>query len=235
MELKIGCSGWMYPFWKETFYPKSLPQKEWFSFYKNHFNTVEVNNSFYHFPTAQIIEKWYQQAPRHFTYFLKAHRSITHLEKFKDTDVLLNKMYQLGDDLKEKLDVILFQLPPHFSYDSDKLGLILKSLNKNYLNVVEFRHPSWWNPEVFESCTDNQVVFCSVTAARLPNELINCNGNVYMRFHERIFEDCYNEKELEGWALKIQQTNAKKVWVYFNNSLKGYAPANALSLKHYLL
>lgn len=194
MELKLGCSGWMYPFWKGNFYPKSLPQKEWFSFYKSHFNTVEINNSFYNFPTFQSIEKWYQQVPQGFTYSLKAHRSITHLEKFKNADDLLNKMYQLAGGLKEKLDVILFQLPPSFTYESDKLELILKSLNKNYLNVVEFRHPSWWNPEVFKICADNHVIFCSVSGPRLPNDLINCNGNVYIRLHERVLEDCYNEE-----------------------------------------
>lgn len=235
MNIKIGCSGWVYPSWKGLFYPENLPQREWFSFYMNHFNSIEINSTFYHFPRPSTLIKWFDQAFKGFGYTLKVNRLITHTRRFKNSQPELQDFYQLGSLLKEKIETFLFQLPPSFVYTQENLYNIIESINDNYLNVLELRHPSWWNAEVYETLQKNNVIFCSVSAPGLPDEVISLNGNVYLRFHGfPWYKGSYTEKELAVWATKIHQTKAKNVWIYFNNTANGDAPFNALMLKNYL-
>lgn len=236
MNVRIGCSGWLYPEWQGIFYPEDLPQKEWFSFYAHHFNSVEINNTFYHFPTINTINKWYTQAPEGFSYCLKANRIITHFKHFENVETQLRKFYELGSFLKEKVENFLFQLPSSFTYDPERLQAILNSLDGSYQNVLEFRHPSWWNTQVYEALLNHNITFCSVGAPGLPDEVLSMNENVYLRLHGiPWYEGDYTDKELSSWATKIKQTRAKNIWVYFNNTMYGYAPMNALMLKRYLV
>ncbi|WP_032112556.1 DUF72 domain-containing protein [Candidatus Paracaedibacter symbiosus] len=234
VRVRVGCSGWIYPCWKGLFYPTNLPYQEWFSFYAHHFNSVEINNTFYRFPTINAINKWYTQAPKGFSYSLKANRLITHFRRFQNAESQLQEFYRLGSLLQEKIEIFLFQLPPSFIYNPAYLQDILSSLDKKYLNVLEFRHPSWWNTEVYEALLKHNIIFCSVSAPGLPDEVLSLNDNVYLRFHGLPwYKASYTEKELHSWATRIKQTKAKHIWIYFNNTSHGYAPINALTLKQY--
>lgn len=236
MNIKIGCSGWVYPEWKGVFYPKDLPQKEWFSFYANKFNSVEINNTFYNFPTRSTINKWYNQAPEGFSYCLKANRLITHVKSFENIGDSIQDFYELGALLEEKMGSFLFQLPPRFTYNPARLQAILNNLDCRYQNILEFRHPSWWNTDVYETLLNHNITFCSVSGPGLPDEVISINKNVYVRLHGiPLYKACYTEEELFSWATKIKQTKAKNIWIYFNNTMFGHAPANALMLKQYFI
>lgn len=236
MNIRIGCSGWLYPEWKGIFYPDDLSRKEWFVFYAQHFNSVEINNTFYCFPTTNTINKWYAQVPEEFTYSLKVNRIITHFKKFENIETPLQKFYQMGSLLKEKLESFLFQLSPSFTYNPSRLQNILDNLDHGYRNVLEFRHPSWWNRHVYETLVKNNIIFCSVSGLGLPDEVICINDSVYLRFHGfPLYKGSYTEEELFFWGANIKHTKAKNIWIYFNNTMNGHAPMNALTLKRYLM
>ena len=108
----LGCSGWYYDEWQGIFYPDDLPKKEWLQFYSKQFNTVEMNNTFYRFPTEKILKSWFKRTQKDFIFTLKANRLFTHRKRFQDVKGLVDQFYQLADVLSEKLGCILFQLPP---------------------------------------------------------------------------------------------------------------------------
>ncbi|MBD0333582.1 MAG: DUF72 domain-containing protein, partial [Chitinophagaceae bacterium] len=122
----IGCSGFYYKEWKEIFYPKGLPQKQWFEYYCQHFSTLEINNTFYRFPELKALQSWYQRSPAHFLFSVKVPKVITHEQKFIGTEELLKQFYDVAlQGLGEKLGPILFQLPPHLTYNAEKLHQII--------------------------------------------------------------------------------------------------------------
>jgi uncharacterized protein YecE (DUF72 family) len=142
-NIQIGCSSYNNRYWKGVFYPQDLPTSKWFDYYCRHFDTYEMNGTFYKFPTLRIFENWYKKVPEHFLFSVKAPKDITHFKKFIGCEALLSEFYDLcATGLKEKLGPILFQLPPSYSFTSERLQDVINSLDKKFLNVVEFRHQS---------------------------------------------------------------------------------------------
>lgn len=233
----IGCSGWQYAEWRDKFYPNDLPKKQWFNYYAEHFNTVEINSTFYHFPQAKFFEKWYLQAPKNFKYSLKMNRMITHYKRFKETKKLIKDFYRLTDALEEKLGCILFQLPPSMHYDFDLLERIIEQLDLSKHNVIEFRHTSWWQEEVLNYFKKYNLTFCSVSAPKLPKQIINTNKLYYGRFHgsREWFRGKYSKLTLQKFTKEIQLHNFKEVWAYFNNDIDANAPVNALEFNKLFL
>jgi uncharacterized protein YecE (DUF72 family) len=232
----IGCSGWYYWHWKGKFYPEDIPQSKWFRYYTEKFATVELNSPFYRFPKLSTAKSWYKNSPKDFIFTLKVNRTITHLKKFKGTARLIKDFYKLGDEVKEKMGCLLFQLPPSIRYSESKLHEILRQLDPKKKNVVEFRHESWFIDDVYEEMRKQGVIFCIVSTPNLPDTLVKTADDVYIRFHgpaSRYSSD-YSEKELRSWAKKIRQSKAKNVWAYFNNDYNAYAPKNALYLRKLL-
>lgn len=228
----IGCSGWYYKEWKETFYPRDLPQKDYFSYYATHFNTVEINNTFYRFPNQKTVQSWYQQAPKNFKYSIKVSRYITHLKKFKDAQEPLNRIYGLSNILAEKMGYFLFQFPGHFGFTNERLERILAQLDIKQKNVIEFRHPSWWARRVVRSLESANVIFCTVSGFELPEELIITNNRSYIRFHgDPTYSSSYSDRALSRWIQQINVSPLKELWVYFNNSMQGYAIKNAMEFR----
>src|SRR5215203_2912212 len=126
MEWRIGCSGFSYADWKEIFYPTGLPQKKWFDYYCSHFNTLELNTTFYRFPQLKFLENWYDKSPANFDFSVKAPRLITHYKQFVDTERLLSDFYgTVREGLRDKLGCILFQMPASITYSDDKLDRII--------------------------------------------------------------------------------------------------------------
>lgn len=231
----IGCSGWYYREWTGKFYPLTLKPQDYLKFYTGHFTTVEVNSTFYHDPSPKTVLKWYQIAPLDFKYTLKASRLITHELKFHKARPWIQQTYALCNMLQEKMGCLLFQLPPSFIFTTQNLESILSSLNPSYKNVLEFRHPSWWNPHVFNACKSANITMCSVSGMKVPEMLIPDQPDVYIRFHGNpTYEANYDENVLIEWAQQIQASKTKNMWVYFNNTRLGYAPYNALQLNKIL-
>src|SRR4026207_988822 len=130
---KIGCSGFHYKDWKGIFYPESIPQKDWFKFYSERFNTLELNVTFYRFPVLKSLENWYNISPADFIFSVKVPRLITHYKKFSDCSRLIDDFYNLViKGLKEKSGPVLFQLPPRFNYTKERLDVIAGSMYKEF-------------------------------------------------------------------------------------------------------
>ncbi len=236
MNLHLGCSGWSYPDWKGVVYPENLPASKWFSHYATVFDTVEINYTFYHFPKSQTAENWRKRAPEGFLYTLKAPRLITHIRRFNDCTGLLKDFYAACSVLQDKLGCVLFQLPPSLRFDKMKLKQILELLDPAFKNVLEFRHESWWCEEAFAVLKKHGTIFCSVSAPRLPDDLITTSDDIYVRFHgaKSWYAYDYAKAELSEWAGKIRAAKPKAVWAYFNNDVSGFAVQNCVDLRRML-
>ncbi|AAC07036.1 DUF72 domain-containing protein [Aquifex aeolicus] len=233
----LGCSGYFYPGWRGKFYPKDLKPKDWLKYYSKFFNTVEINSTFYHFPNEKNLRRLYRETPKDFKFSVKVNRNITHYRKFKDVKELIKNFYEVcRNGLREKLGCVLFQLPPSYTYTKENLERILENLDFGFKNVLEFRHISWWNEEVFKILKERNVTFCSVSAPNLPESLIETSETVYIRFHGKTswYKYNYSERELKSWAKKIKKSGAKEIFAYFNNDYNAYAPQNCLKLKELL-
>jgi uncharacterized protein YecE (DUF72 family) len=232
----LGCSGFYYNHWRGIFYPEKLPKTQWLNFYTQQFNTVEINATFYRFPTEQLLQGWYNKTPNDFRFTVKANRLITHTRKFHNSMDTTKRFYQTISALKEKLACVLFQLPPFMHKNLDLLQTIADQMSPDVVNVLEFRHESWWSSEVYDFMRQNCLVFCCVSSPELPEDLVKTCDAVYVRFHGKngMYFGDYPDAELLGWAQKIRKADPKQVYCYFNNDLNAYAPKNCLTLKNLL-
>ena len=227
----IGCSGFHYKDWKGPFYPTDLPQRKWFDYYCEHFSTLELNVTFYRFPQLSFLQNWYTKSPANFRFSVKAPRAITHYKKFNETADMLTDFYStINTGLQEKLGPVLFQLPPSFSYDDEKLERIISSLNPAFRNVVEFRHASWWNNDVYAKLTAHNITFCGMSYPNLPDGVIQNTGVVYYRFHgvPNLYRSRYSKDFLQKIATAIMSNgSSKEAWCYFNNDYDAIGVFNA--------
>ena len=232
-RLFVGCSGWFYWHWRGDFYPEDLPTRSWFSHYAKRFKTVELNAPFYSWPTVATVEGWIRQAgKRQFVYTVKVCELITHIKRFAGTKILVQDFGLIADLLGPRMGCFLFQLPPSFHYTPARLKRILDNLDHTRRNVVEFRHRSWWNENVYNAFRKTGTIFCSCSGPRLPDELIKTSDDVYVRFHgiKNWYRHDYTKAEMAIWATRIEESGAKTVWAYFNNDRNGYAIKNARAL-----
>lgn len=230
IQCNIGCSGWFYWHWRNLFYTADLPAKDWFAYYSSKFKTVEINASFYSWPTEATVKSWIKHAGRKkFLYTVKVCELITHIKKFTGTQQLVKDFSYIADILGNRMGCFLYQLPPSYSYTPARLRSIISQMPKNQTNVVEFRHASWWNENVYKEFKKEGIVFCSCSAPRLPDELIKTSDHIYIRFHGKKswYRHNYTKEELDVWAQRVKKSKAKTVWIYFNNDFDGYAPKNA--------
>jgi uncharacterized protein YecE (DUF72 family) len=229
----VGCSGWFYWHWRDTFYPAGLPTRDWFKHYSQKFKTVELNAPFYSWPTVATVKSWNRQAGRRrFIYTVKVCELITHVKRFVGTGELIRDFYYISKLLGKRMGCFLFQLPPSFKYTPARLKRIVRQLDPQYRNVVEFRHRSWWNSKVFQAFKKSRIIFCSTSGPRLPDELIETVDDVYIRFHgtRSWYRHDYSSEELSTWVDRIKSSGAKRVWAYFNNDRDGNAIRNAREL-----
>jgi len=231
MQWYIGCSGFHYNDWKGKFYPEGLPQKKWFDFYCEHFDTLELNVTFYRFPQLSFLQNWYQKSPPGFRFSVKAPRAITHYKKFNDTGDLVTSFYDtINNGLKEKLGPVLFQMPPGFHYDEEKLDRIINSLNLSFTNVLEFRHISWWRENVYNELAEHHIAFCGMSHPTLPDDVIQNTSSVYYRFHgvPDLYRSPYSISFLQKVVDTVKHNPAiKQGWFYFNNDYDAVGVRNA--------
>lgn len=231
MKNLTGCSGFHYKHWKGDFYPADLPERKWFEFYCRHFNTLELNVTFYRFPRLPVLEGWYGRSPAGFCFSVKAPRAITHFKKLQGTAGMLADFYEavtLG--LKEKLGCVLFQFPPNFHYTGEHLKLITGSLDSSFKNVVEFRHESWWHKDVYSELGRAGIAFCGMSHPDFPDGLISNTSHLYYRMHgsSQLYASNYSDEELNRLQDQIKSKDSvKEAYIYFNNDVSGYAVTNA--------
>jgi uncharacterized protein YecE (DUF72 family) len=235
---RIGCSGFHYKDWKGKFYPENLPQSKWFTFYNNHFKTLELNVTFFRFPRLSTLEKWYQISSEDFQFSVKAPKFITHYRKFVDTKRMVDDFYGVTQEgLKEKLGCVLFQLPPNVAYKPEKLEQIIDNLEPGFKNVLEFRHESWWNLEVYNQLSKRNITFCGMSHPDLPEEVIQNSAVLYFRFHgvPHLYSSPYDIVTLKKIATEIEQNPAiREAFVYFNNDIGASAIKNAKEMQDFV-
>jgi uncharacterized protein YecE (DUF72 family) len=226
----VGCSGWFYWRWRGDFYPEALPTSAWFPHYASRFETVEINASFYSWPTEATVKTWIRQAEgKQFVYTVKVCELITHIKRFEGTKTLVKDFGLIADLLGARMGCFLFQLPPSVHYTAAGLKKILSQLDHTRRNVVEFRHASWWNDDVYAAFRETGTIFCSCSGPRLPDQLVKTADDIYVRFHgtKQWYRHDYSEAELSVWSKRIKESGAGRVWAYFNNDYEGYATKNA--------
>ncbi len=234
-RIRIGCSGWNYRHWRELFYPKRLPQRLWFDFYARHFDTVEINNSFYRLPRAETFEAWRKQAPPGFCYAVKANRFLTQAKKLKDCAGPLARMMAPFRALGDRLGPILYQLPPRFRINLERLEDFLRLVPRDVVNVFEFREPSWQTGEMLALLERYGASFCAHDMAGSATERVAVGPIAYVRFHGGAgkYRGRYPDEILRGWTdwLVAQARTGRSVWCYFNNDIDAHAIQDALTLK----
>lgn len=241
MNVYIGTSGWQYDNWKEDFYSQSLEKEEWLSFYSKKFETVEVNASFYGSIKPETYKKWLRNVNDNFIFSIKANRYITHLKRLKDIKASTKKFWDNIEPLRRNKNThaILWQLRPDMKYNSERFEKLIEILPNGFLHAFEFRHDSWVNKEVYKMVEKSKAKTCIVIQdwKEWP-ELDKPVGDfVYIRLHgkNKLYTSNYSDKELEVWAKRMREwSRQRKIFAYFNNDAKGYAPKNAQFLKNLL-
>jgi uncharacterized protein YecE (DUF72 family) len=245
MKLYIGTSGWMYKDWNGKFYPKELKSNDQLPYYAKHFKTVEVNSTFYHMPQAKSVQRWYDVTPADFVFTIKLSRYLTHTKRLvpdEPFDDYLREFMERLQPLNQKLGVILVQLPPSLRRDHTRLKYLARLLNKhaeklslNFVTAIEFRHASWFTPEVFYLL--NQLDISNViidSPGRWPANTQITGSAAYIRFHggKDLYRSSYSDDELKKWAdfIKTKAAKYQQVYVYFNNDYNAVAVANAKTL-----
>lgn len=235
----VGTSGWSYPEWNKKFYPAQLPKKDWFHFYIQHFNTVELNATFYRSFQPATYRKWYRDAPDNFLYAIKGSRYITHRKYLKDVKKSVQLCEHSAHSLKEKLGVILLQMPRNLPYDLDRLETALKVFRHPDQVAVEFRHKKWITLETKQLLEKLGVIFCDVDSPELSLQNWVTADTGYIRLHgsRTWYRSNYSKEKLNNIAFqakKMLKKGAKQVFVFFNNDFNANAVKNALTLKEIL-
>ncbi|MGV3631008.1 MAG: DUF72 domain-containing protein [Bacteroidota bacterium] len=235
MKFHTGCSGFYNKHWKGIFYPEKMPAAGWLSFYASRLHTLELNNTFYRFPQLSTMQSWYAKVPEDFSFSVKVPKTITHLKKLNDCAELLDDFYSVcREGLQDKLACILFQFPPSMKYSDEMLEKVCASLKPGFRNVVEFRHESWWNEQVYKTLRENKISFCSISHPSLPDTIIATTETAYIRLHgtPRMFYSDYSEETLDKLLQSIrQQPEIRESFIYFNNTAAEAGILNALSVE----
>jgi uncharacterized protein YecE (DUF72 family) len=224
LNLYVGTSGYSYKEWKGTFYPKDLPARHMLHFYGTRFRTVEINSTFNGTPKASVVEAWAEAVRGDFKFAIKAPRQITHLKRLKDADDLVANLLEAVARLSRRQGPVLFQLPPTSKKDVPRLRAFLALLPKRRSAALEFRHPSWFDDEVFGLLRDHRAALCVADAEgdlEVPFEATADWGYVRLRRPD------YSDAELKKWIKRIQKQDWRSAFVYFRHEGEGKGPRMA--------
>jgi uncharacterized protein YecE (DUF72 family) len=237
-DIRIGASGWHYDHWVGRFYPEKLRKDKWLEYYAQRFDTVEINNTFYHLPREQTMANWRDRVPTGFSFAVKASRYITHVKKLRDTAEEVKRFFDLAVRLGDRLGPILYQLPPSLHKDLTRLGDFIASTPMRDHAVFEFRHASWYAQDTFDLLNEQGVALCIHDMGGAVAPRVVTGGMVYIRFHgvEGRYQGNYSNDTLREWAdwIKSQAGVVRAVYAYFNNDVGGHAINNAQTLKQFV-
>jgi uncharacterized protein YecE (DUF72 family) len=238
--LHIGCSGWQYRSWRDgAFYPPRCAQRNWLSFYSGEFETVEVNSTFYRLAKPEAVARWVTETPPDFVFTVKASRYLTHIRRLRDITEGIERYFDSIRPLVEspKLGPVLWQLPPNFKRDDEKLRYALGQLPAGR-HCFEFRHETWFVPDVYEMLREFRVALVIGDHPQRPWQAHEMTADwTFVRFHygARGRRGNYSKTELETWAKRIEQWRRRvEVFIYFNNDWEGFAIQNGRWLKRRL-
>jgi uncharacterized protein YecE (DUF72 family) len=236
----VGTSGWHYPHWQGPFYPAELRRKDWLPFYAEHLPAVEVNNSFYRLPEASTFRLWDDETPDGFRFAVKAPRTITHLKKLRNAAGSLEPFLDRVQALGAKLGPILFQLPPRWHANPQRLSEFLDILPKEPRYAFEFRDRTWHCPEVYKLLAEHDAVFCIYDLEAFTAPLEVTADLVYLRLHgpgEQAYTGSYTDATLRTWAGRAKRwarREERDVYIFFDNDQNAYAMRNARRLMAHL-
>lgn len=238
-QFRVGTSGWIHKHWRGVFSPRDLPDGHWFGYYVQFFDTVEINFTFYRLPAENVFDDWQRQAPPGFVYAVKASRFLTHMKKLKDPEEPLERILGRSRRLGAQLGPVLYQLPPRWRCNLERLRQVVSLLPRDLHHVLEFREPTWYTDAVREVLTEAGVGFCIHDMRGAPCPLWATGPVVYVRFHgptEKAYAGCYPRSHLERWAELIERFRQEghDVFAYFNNVHAGNAVRNARELQELL-
>ncbi len=224
----IGTSGYSYKEWKGAFYPEKLAAKNYLQFYADQLSSVEINNTFYRFPSETMLQGWVEQTPETFTFAVKAVQGITHKARLKDVSELTRDFIQRCQQLGQKLGPILFQLPPNLKRDDERLDAFLAVLPEIGRYAMEFRHESWLDDSVFERLENRGVALVLSEGEKLDTPRRVTAPFVYARLRK----EEYSDAELMDWHgfLHAQGDAGRDVYAYLKHDEAGVSPAHALRL-----
>lgn len=234
-SIHIGTSGWHYEHWKGPFYPEDLSASRFLAYYTQYFQTAEINNTFYHLPTEKAMAEWRDKVPAGFIFAVKASRYITHMKKLKEPEKSLSVFLKRVEILGDKLGPILFQLPPYWHFNLERLKAFLEALPRDFRYAFEFRDESWINDSANEALAEHNAAFCIYDFAGTQSPKIVTSDLVYVRLHgpEAAYAGQYDDATLTAWAQDFTawKKQGKQIYCYFDNDEAGYAVQDALRLK----
>lgn len=234
----IGCSGFYNTYWKGSLYPANSQNKEFLKHYSHIYNTVEINSTFYRKPTLKTLLKWKEETPDEFSFIIKIPKTISHSgyseNKKEAFDIFCN---YINDNLQPKLGGFLIQFPASFHCTENNVKWLTDTLSDRFTLVVEFRHPSWWDNDIFELFEEHQWIFCGVSfPSKLSEEVITTHSKIgYYRLHGKplLYKSLYSEEFLENLSKNIKATG-KDFYIMFNNTWGTAAVENSLYMKQIL-
>ena len=235
MKVHIGTSGWHYKHWIGTFYPPDMRPAQMLRWYSERFDTVEINNSFYRLPAVAALESWCRETPPEFCFAVKASRYITHNRKLNNPESANEKFISLVENLGRRLGPILFQLPPSWKVNVDRLDQFLAALPRTHRYAFEFRNPTWNVAAVYEALRRHNAAYCIYELAGFQSPIEITADFTYVRLHGpgNKYQGDYSRQILRNWTKRIEAWRRKlrHVFVYFDNDQAGFAPKNALELR----
>ncbi|MGJ3246903.1 MAG: DUF72 domain-containing protein [Elainellaceae cyanobacterium] len=233
-RIRIGTSGWHYPHWSGSFYPENIATEHWLDYYAEHFHTAEINNSFYQLPAKTTFEHWRASVPSDFTFAVKASSYITHRKKLNDPEESVQNFFERVQILGDQTGPILFQLPPRWHCNLERLAAFLNVLPTEYRYTFEFRDRTWLIPETYELLANHNAALCIYDwgGERSPTEVTA--DFIYLRLHgpKAPYQGEYSTQALAGWAgaFSTWARQGKDVYCYFDADEKGIAPNDAQRL-----
>lgn len=235
-DIRIGTSGYHYKHWRGPFYPAKISLNQMLEFYSQHFDTVELNNSFYRLPTEAAFDNWLQSTPADFVFAVKASRFLTHQKKLKDPESALQNLLPRASRLSTKLGPLLFQLPPRWQVNPGRLEGLLEALPRDLRCTFEFRDLSWIQPDINKLLARFGAAFCIYELAGYQSPMTITADFAYVRLHGPglgKYQESYSTGRLRRWSKQVEDWAKKlaSVYIYFDNDQAGYAARNALELK----
>ena len=226
MRLIVGTSGYSYKEWKGTFYPADLPAAKMLPFYAEHFDSVEINATFYRMPEAKTLAKWKGEVPDRFTFVLKAPQRITHHKKLAETGDDVRYFYEVAATLGDQLGPVLFQLPPYLRKDAARLSDFIATLPRESRVAFEFRHASWLDEEVYDILRGRDAALCASDTDEV-SDVDNIFVPTASWGYQRLRRTEYSDEQLQGWRARIAQQQWSDAYVFFKHEDEGKGPAFA--------